>query len=113
VGNADLDAPGLSLYTDIEFSGKEVYFSGSSLRLPYDTPYPLSLKSFGFTGPQNWTIFSNIDSTGVTTCLRRPEGLTSDLVYTRFGPTYLVGSLRRGCYEDTAEEERGKGGTCV
>ena len=92
-----MDMTGLSLYPEIQFSGRETYFNGNSLRLPLSRPYPTIVQSYGFTGPENWTIFSNIDFTGSATCLRRLSGFTYDIVYSRLGATYTVGSQRKGC----------------
>ena len=98
IGNSALLQPGLSLYKGKFFSGTELYLDGRKLNLVKSEIFG----SYGMTGKENWTIFTNTNYTGDATCLLSYSGLSSDVKYDRVVYNkdigIRVGSIRRGCF---------------
>lgn len=91
LANADTLSPAISLHTGRNYNGKELFFDGTILSLPFVREF----KSHRFTGKINWTMYPNVNFTGQPTCLVADQS---------FPVTYNsefavnVGSIRRGCW---------------
>ena len=96
VGNSDLDIPSLSLYKEPFFACQELYFHGNELNLPNIEEF----KSFGFTGRDSWTLYSEPNFLGESVCLEckcDEEGIGVGATYTA-KLSLVVSSIRKGCF---------------
>jgi len=96
IGNLKLREAGISFYTGTFFTGQELYFNGFSLDLNEGIP----VRSFGFTGKDNWTVFENPGNVGPSACLLSDYADDSkpyDAVVYNKDLNLTVGSIRRGC----------------
>lgn len=93
IGSNDLDSPALTLNTMPRFLGKDLYFDGNFLRLPS----PILFRSYGFTGKENWTLFTNSNFSGASECLDAAVDPSGTYAVTfNVNKTFTVGSIWRG-----------------
>ena len=80
IGNSFVNLPGLSFFTNVNHFAEELYFDGTFLKLPT----VLQFKSYGFT-PRgiSWTIFSNYNYTGNSTCLKSQDKTVTSVLTKR------------------------------
>jgi len=89
--------PALSLYVDNSLRGRELFFDGTFVRLPW----PILFRSVGFTGANaSWALFPVTDGTGASTCMGEQDNTL--ITYSSGSKKNLVGSVTRdGCsYSD-------------
>jgi len=97
IGNRELSSEGISFYLGPFFTLEELYFDGLRLNLNQ----PIRVRSFGFTGKENWTVFEGTEFAGSSACLLSSftgdKGTYYDAVVYNKDVNLTVGSLRRGC----------------
>ena len=98
-----------SLTLHMNLNTSQLLFDGEELRLPS----PILFIEFSITGEEQWTIYAGTEFNGKSRCLsrfgqyqpgqlrkyrfKRAVGLSSE-EKPDFGETWLVGSVRRGCF---------------
>jgi len=99
VGNPDVTVPAMSFYVDFSLRGREMYFDGTFVELPW----PILFRSVGFTGLNaSWALYPTTDGTGTFTCMGQKENTL--ITYSSGTKINLIGSVRRaGCLYPSGE----------
>ena len=90
VGNSDAVVPAISFYIEFSLRGRELYFDGTFLRLPW----PILFRSLGFTGNNtSWSLYSGTELTGTPSCIGQTDSTL--ITYSSGTKLSLIGSVQR------------------